>query len=100
VGKATWQESLKSMKPAGTLVTCGATTGGDVGMDLRFFFSRQLAVLGSYMGTMGELHGVLQHVFNGKLKPVVDSTFPLKETRAAHQRMENSEMFGKIVLKP
>jgi NADPH:quinone reductase-like Zn-dependent oxidoreductase len=100
VGKATWQESVKSMKPAGTLVTCGATTGADVGIDLRFFYSRQLAVLGSYMGTMGELHEVLRHVFSGKLKPVVDSTFPLKDTRAAHQRMEKSEMFGKIVLKP
>ena len=100
VGKATFEESLKSLKPAGTLVTCGATTGGEVGMDLRFFFSRQLAVLGSYMGTIGELHDVLQHVFSGKLKPVVDSTFPLKDARAAHERMEKSEMFGKIVLKP
>jgi NADPH:quinone reductase-like Zn-dependent oxidoreductase len=52
------------------------------------------------MGTMGELYEVLPHVFSGKLKPVVDSTFPLKDARAAHERMEKSEMFGKIVLKP
>jgi NADPH:quinone reductase-like Zn-dependent oxidoreductase len=52
------------------------------------------------MGTIGELHDVLQHVFSGRLKPVVDSTFPLKDARAAHARMEKSEMFGKIVLKP
>ena len=52
------------------------------------------------MGTMGELHEVLQHVFSGKLKPVIDRTFPLKDARAAHERMEKSEMFGKIVLNP
>jgi NADPH:quinone reductase-like Zn-dependent oxidoreductase len=98
VGAATWPHSVKSLKPGGTLVTCGATTGPEVGMDLRFLFSRQLNVLGSYMGTMGELHEVLKHVFAGKLKPIVDRVFPLSEARAAHEYMENSEMFGKIVL--
>jgi NADPH:quinone reductase-like Zn-dependent oxidoreductase len=52
------------------------------------------------MGTMGELHEVLQHVFSGKLKAVVDRTFPLQEIRAAHEHMEKSQMFGKIVLNP
>jgi NADPH:quinone reductase-like Zn-dependent oxidoreductase len=100
VGTATWEHSLKSLKPGGTLVTCGATTGPQIGMDLRFVFSRQLSVLGSYMGTLSELNEVLKHVFSGKLKPVVDRVFPLSETRAAHEYMEKSEMFGKIVLKP
>lgn len=100
VGPATWDESLRSLKPAGTLVTCGATTGPQVGIDLRFVYSRQLSILGSYMGTMGELHEVLKHVFSGRLKPVVDRTFPLQEARAAHEYMEKSQMFGKIVLVP
>lgn len=100
VGPATWEHSLKSLKPGGTLVTCGATTGPQVSMDLRFVFSRQLSVLGSYMGTMGELNGVLKHVFSGKLKPVVDCVFALSEARAAHEYMEKSEMFGKVVLNP
>jgi NADPH:quinone reductase-like Zn-dependent oxidoreductase len=91
---------MRSLKPGGNLVTCGATTGPQVKIDLRFLFSRNLAVLGSYMGTMGELHEVLKHVFSGKLKPVVDRTFPLKEARAAHEYMEKSQMFGKIVLNP
>jgi NADPH:quinone reductase-like Zn-dependent oxidoreductase len=69
-------------------------------MDLRFVFSRQLSILGSYMGTMGELNEVLKHVFSGRLKPVVDRAFPLSDIRAAHEYMEKSEMFGKIVLKP
>ena len=100
VGQATWDESLRSLKPAGKLVTCGATTGPQVGIDLRFVYSRQLTILGSYMGTMGELHQVLQHVFSGKLKPVVDRAFPLEQARAAHEHMEKSQMFGKIVLNP
>jgi NADPH:quinone reductase-like Zn-dependent oxidoreductase len=100
VGAATWNESVRSLKPAGILVTCGATTGPDAAFDLRVLFARQLSFLGSYMGTMGELHEVLGHVFAGRLKPVVDRTFPLKDIRAAHQYMEQSQMFGKIVLNP
>lgn len=100
VGAATWDESLKSLKSSGTLVTCGATTGPNVGIDLRHLFARQLSLLGSYMGTMGELHEVLKHVFAGRLKPVVDRAFPLSEIRAAHEYLENSQMFGKIVVNP
>src|SRR6202158_66147 len=100
VGAATWDESLRSLKTGGTLVTCGATTGPNVGIDLRHLFARQLRLLGSYMGTMAELHEVLGHVFAGRLKPIIDHTFPLKEIRTSHEYMENSQMFGKIVLNP
>jgi NADPH:quinone reductase-like Zn-dependent oxidoreductase len=98
VGAATWDESLKSLKTAGTLVTCGATTGPSVSIDLRHLFARQLSLLGSYMGTMSELHEVLGHVFAGRLKPVVDRIFPLKDLRAAHEYLEKSQMFGKVVM--
>lgn len=100
VGAATWDESVRSLKPGGTLVTCGATTGPNVSIDLRFLFSRQLNLLGSYMGTMGDLREVLSHVFAGRLKPVVDRVFPLKDLRAAHEYLEKSQMFGKIVVNP
>jgi NADPH:quinone reductase-like Zn-dependent oxidoreductase len=100
VGAATWDESMKSLKTAGTLVTCGATTGPSVSVDLRHLFARQLRLLGSYMGTMGELHEVLGHVFAGRLKPVVDRVFPLSELRAAHEYLEKSQMFGKVVVNP
>lgn len=100
VGAATWDESLKSLKSSGTLVTCGATTGPNVGIDLRHLFARQLSLLGSYMGTMGELHEVLGHVFAGRLQPVVDRVFPLSEIRDAHEYLEKSQMFGKVVLRP
>ena len=98
VGAATWDESIKSLKNSGTLVTCGATTGPNVSIDLRHLFARQLTLLGSYMGTMGELHEVLKHVFSGQLRPVVDRVFPLSEIRAAHEYLEESQMFGKVVL--
>lgn len=100
VGSATWEESMKSMTAGGKLVTCGATTGPEAKFDIRSLFSRQLSFLGSYMGTMGELHAVLQHVFSGSLKPVLDRTFPLKEAAAAHAYLEKSEQFGKVVLVP
>ena len=98
VGAATWDESMKSLKAGGKLVTCGATTGPTVAIDLRHLFARQLSLFGSYMGTMAELHEVLKHVFAGRLKPVVDRIFPLTDVRAAHEYLENSQMFGKIIL--
>ncbi len=98
VGAATWDESVRSLKSGGKLVTCGATSGPNVALDLRQLFARQLSLFGSYMGTMGELHEVLRHVFAGRLKPVVDRVFPLSEIRAAHEYMEKSQMFGKVIL--
>ena len=100
VGAATWEESMKCLKTAGTLVTCGATTGPSVGIDLRHLFARQLRILGAYMGTMGELHEALGHVFARRLTPVVDRTFPLSEIRAAHEYLEKSQMFGKVIVNP
>src|SRR5215471_2198195 len=100
VGAATWEESMKCLKTAGALVTCGATTGPNVGIDVRHLFARQLRLLGSYMGTMGELNEVLGHVFAGRLKPVVDRIFPLSEIRAAHEYLAKSQMFGKVIVNP
>jgi NADPH:quinone reductase-like Zn-dependent oxidoreductase len=100
VGEATWQKSLESLASNGRLVTCGATTGYDAKLDLRFLFSRQQSLLGSYMGTMGELHKVLKFVFNGTLKPVIDKVYPLSEVAEAHRRLENKQQFGKVVVTP
>jgi NADPH:quinone reductase-like Zn-dependent oxidoreductase len=98
VGLATWQKSLESLSPAGRLVTCGATTGYDARIDLRFLFSKQWSLLGSFMGTMGELHQVLRFVFRRQLRPVIDRVYPLAEIRTAHDRLERKEHFGKVVL--
>jgi NADPH:quinone reductase-like Zn-dependent oxidoreductase len=98
VGTATWEKSVKSLAPGGRLVTCGATTGYDAKLDLRFLFSRQLSLLGSYMGTKDELRTVLKLVAQGRLKPVVDKVFPLAECGAAHEYLEQGKHFGKVVL--
>jgi NADPH:quinone reductase-like Zn-dependent oxidoreductase len=100
VGVATWPKSLESLAPAGRLVTCGATTGYDASVDLRYLFSKQWSLLGSFMGTMGDLHQVLRFVFRKQLKPVIDRVYPLSEIRAAHQRVENKEQFGKVIVTP
>ena len=99
VGTATWEDSLASLAPGGRLVTCGATTGYDAKVDLRFLFSRQLSLLGSYMGTKSELRTALKLVAAGKLKPIVDRVFPLAEAAAAHAYLESGSQFGKVVLR-
>jgi NADPH:quinone reductase-like Zn-dependent oxidoreductase len=98
VGVATWDRSLRCLARTGRLVTCGATTGHDAGIDLRFLFGRQLSLLGSYMGRKAELLRAAQFFFAGAMKPVVDSTFPLAEAARAHRRLEARENFGKVVL--
>jgi NADPH:quinone reductase-like Zn-dependent oxidoreductase len=100
VGAATWTKSLESLAPAGRLVTCGNTSGWDVKLDLRFLFSKQWSLLGSFMGTLGDLHQVLKFVFKKELKPVIDRVYPLSEIRAAHERLENKEQFGKVIVIP
>jgi NADPH:quinone reductase-like Zn-dependent oxidoreductase len=100
VGAATWPKSLQSLAPAGRLVTCGATTGYAAQIDLRYLFTKQWSVLGSFMGTMGELHQVLKFVFRGQLKPVIDRAYPLAEIREAHEWLEAKEQFGKVIVRP
>ncbi len=99
-GAATWEKSVASLAPGGRLITCGATTGYEAVLDLRYLFSRQYTIMGSFMGSLGELHRVLRFVFNGELRAVVDRVYPLSEIRAAHQRIESGEHFGKVIVKP
>ena len=98
VGQATWDRSVKSLARCGRLVTCGNTTGWEAKIDLRFLFVRELSLMGSFMGWKGELLAAAPFFFNGRLTPAIDKTFPLRDAAAAHERMEKSEQFGKIVL--
>jgi NADPH:quinone reductase-like Zn-dependent oxidoreductase len=99
VGEATWDKSIRSLAVGGRLVTCGATTGYEGKVDIRYLFTRQLSILGSYMGGKAELLSVLELVGRGVLKPVIDKIFPLAEAAEAHRRLERREQFGKIVLR-
>ena len=99
-GAATWDVSLKTLAIGGRLVTCGATTGPKVEMDLRLVFARQMNILGSTMGTRAELVEVLRWLAAGKLEAVIDRVMPLSEIAEGHRLLEESEHFGKIVLVP
>ena len=99
VGKATWGGSVKALAKGGRLVTCGATTGADVTMDLRYLFNKELTLYGSFMSGMGELLEVVKLFEQKRLKPVVDSVYPLEKAAEAQTKMEGSRHFGKIVLK-
>lgn len=98
IGPDVWDSCLMSLAKGGRLITCGATTGGDVKLNLRYIFSRQLTIKGSYMGTRAELVKVLELMGQGRLISVIDRTFPLQEARAAQELMISRKFFGKIVL--
>ncbi len=98
VGADTFDKSLRSLAKGGRLVTCGATSGADAKINLRYLFARHISILGSYMGGKPELAKLLPHFDTGKLRPVVDKVFPLEEAADAHRRMEERAQFGKIVL--
>ncbi|MBY0523297.1 MAG: zinc-binding dehydrogenase [Gemmataceae bacterium] len=100
VGAAIWQQATRCLGKNGRLVTCGATTGPKVEIDLRFFFTQQHAILGAYMGSRHDLLQCVRLVEKRVFRPVVDSVFPLDQLRQAQERMEKREMFGKIVVTP
>jgi NADPH:quinone reductase-like Zn-dependent oxidoreductase len=100
VGQATWERSILALAHRGRLVTCGATTGPSGATELRHVFSKQLSILGSYMGSKAELLEAADFFFARRLRTVVHATLPLREARRAHEIMEASEHFGKIVLVP
>jgi NADPH:quinone reductase-like Zn-dependent oxidoreductase len=100
VGGSVFEAAVAALARDGRLVTCGATTGGKVTLDVNLLFGRHLALLGSWMGRRSDLNAVLKHVASGALKPVVDSVLPLAEARRAHERLEARDTFGKLVLVP
>jgi len=100
VGAATWHDSLKSLAKGGRVVTCGATTGGRPETDLNRIFWNQLEVIGSTMGTPGEVDDVLELVWEGALEPRIRATLPMSETARAHELIEEREGFGKVVVVP
>jgi NADPH:quinone reductase-like Zn-dependent oxidoreductase len=98
VGEATWKDSLAALKPGGRVTVCGATSGPNPPAQLHRFWWKQLTVYGSTMGTREDFLGAYELVRSGRARVHVDSTFPLAETRAAHERLERGDQLGKIVL--
>lgn len=99
VGKATWAHSIRSVRPGGVVVVSGATTGDDPSADLTQVFFLQRAVVGSTMGTRGELQRLAAMVDATGLHPEIDSIRPISEAHSAFEELLAGEHFGKIVLK-
>jgi NADPH:quinone reductase-like Zn-dependent oxidoreductase len=98
VGQATWPGSIRALAKGGRLVTCGASSGPKPDEDIRRIFVKQITIMGSTMGNRREFATVVALLAGGKLKPLVDRTYPLAEAAVAQIALERGEQFGKIVL--
>ncbi len=96
-GKATWAHSIRALKPGGTIVVSGATTGDAPSAELSRVFFLQLSVIGSTMGTRDELERLMQFCVTRDVRPVIHTTLPLSEARQGFETMLEGEVFGKIV---
>jgi NADPH:quinone reductase-like Zn-dependent oxidoreductase len=99
VGEATWQQSLGALGKRGRLVTCGATSGPIVQMDIRRLFWNQWDIMGSTMGNDAEFDAVTNEYRAGRLTPLVDSVFEISQGRQAFERLQTGQQFGKIVVR-
>ena len=97
-GGDTWVKSLRCLRVGGRLLTCGATNGYDPPEDLRFIWTFELRILGSNSWDREDLTQVMDLAQSGALKTVVATTFQLEEAAEALQRIENRQVFGKIVV--
>jgi NADPH:quinone reductase-like Zn-dependent oxidoreductase len=98
VGKDSWEASCRALTWGGRLVCCGATSGPEVGLNLRLLFFKQLTLLGSTMGSPAELRAAWREVEAGTIRPVVDRVLPMSRIGEAHGLLERRELFGKVVL--
>ena len=94
----TFMQSLRTLRNGGRLVTVGSSGGPKFEFDNRYMFARHLSIIGSTMSTLDDFKEVMDLVVDGKLKPIVDKTFPLKDAAFAQERLWNNENFGKITL--
>lgn len=98
VGRDTLPQGVWLLGKGGRLVTCGVTSGAQMELNFAPIFFKSLSILGSTMGGLGEMKRVAELVFAGRLKPLIDSRFPLERVREAHARMASRQSFGKILL--
>lgn len=98
VGEATFAGSIKCLSRGGRVVTCGATTGGNVQVSLHQVFFKSLSILGSTMGSKGDLRQVLRMFEQGQFQAVLDRSMPMADVGEAHRLLESREAMGKIVL--
>ena len=100
IGPSTWQQSIRVLAIGGKIVTCGATTGNKVSIDLRHLFIKQQSILGSTMGSLSTFKNTFNKINDRKYQPYIDKIYNFKDIREAHMRMEKRRHFGKIVVVP
>ncbi len=100
VGAATYQASLRALKKGGRLLTVGNTSGPKFELDNRLLFGKHLRIIGSTMGTVDDYEQVMGLVFNGRLRPIIDSISPLSDGKVALQKLQSGSVTGKLVLRP
>ena len=100
VGSNTWPNTMKSLGIGGRVVTCGATTGANISIDLRHLFMKQQTIMGSTMSDIKSFKQVMKNINKKLYKPFVDKVFIFNEIKEAHSYMENRHQMGKIVLVP
>ncbi|REE98846.1 zinc-binding dehydrogenase [Thermomonospora umbrina] len=100
VGEATWAHSVKSLRPGGRIVTCGATSGQMPGAELNRIFFLQLSVVGSTMGTRDQLVRLARFLAVTGVRPRIDRTLPLADAREGFAAMAEGDLFGKVVFTP
>jgi D-arabinose 1-dehydrogenase-like Zn-dependent alcohol dehydrogenase len=97
IGEATWSHSVRSLRPGGTIVVCGATSGDGPPAELTRVFFLQLSVIGSTMGTRDELERLVRFCVSRQLRPLLQMTLPLKDAKRGFEAMLDGEVHGKIV---
>lgn len=97
-GAQTWEQSVRALRWGGALVTCGATSGHQVELDLRALFFKQISLLGSTMGSMGEMVAAWEQVLAGRVRPVLGAVLPMSAIGEAHALLEGRAVGGKVVL--
>jgi NADPH:quinone reductase-like Zn-dependent oxidoreductase len=100
VGAASYERSLRALKKGGRLLTVGNTSGPTFELDNRYLFARHLEIIGSTMGPHASYEKVMELVFSGRLKPVIDTVYPLAEGLTAIRRLAAGEVTGKLVIIP
>jgi NADPH:quinone reductase-like Zn-dependent oxidoreductase len=98
VGPDTFDGDMKVIKWGGRYVTCGSTTGGEVKLNMRALFFKRISLIGSTMGPKADQIEVWKLLCSGKVKPLVDRVFAMRDIRAAHEYVESRKAFGKVVL--
>ncbi|MFL6483034.1 MAG: zinc-binding dehydrogenase [Nitrososphaera sp.] len=99
VGAATWPTSIASLRQGGTMAVCGMTSGNEGTIPIRTFYTKQIIMVGSLLGTRAQLQELINFIMRKKIYPIIDSVFPLQDAKEAQKKMELGKHAGKILLK-